>query len=129
MEIALCQSPEVSLTVRAMARSSQSGSLTWRAVLCHDCAKDRPTSIHRLLSKHHHADKRRKDLHLICASCSDMPATEIVGCDSLDCPVLYSRVKAGWDCEDGQAAAKKADKLADEWTTSKERLDKPSLVW
>lgn len=98
-------------------------------VLCPACTKDRPTAIFRLLGKHHHAEQRKQDLHLICTSCSDVPASESVECDSLDCPVLYSRVRAGWDCEDGQSAERKGRKLAEEWEGSSERLEQPSLVW
>ena len=36
----------------------------------------------------------------ICASCSSTPISDEVRCDSIDCSVLYARVKAAWDLDD-----------------------------
>jgi DNA polymerase zeta len=36
----------------------------------------------------------------ICASCSSTPTTERILCDSIDCPVLYTRTAANRDLED-----------------------------
>jgi len=38
--------------------------------------------------------------HKICASCSSTPLNDRILCDSVDCPVLYSRVQAQRDVED-----------------------------
>jgi DNA polymerase zeta len=36
----------------------------------------------------------------ICASCSSTPTSDRILCDSIDCPVLYTRVAANRDMED-----------------------------
>ncbi|KAH9828841.1 DNA polymerase type-B family [Teratosphaeria destructans] len=44
------------------------------------------------------AEKKRRDLHDVCRSCADLAPGEEVRCDSRDCPVFYSRVKADTAC-------------------------------
>jgi len=39
------------------------------------------------------AEKRVNDIRRICASCSGVSRPQELRCDSLDCPVYYSRVK------------------------------------
>lgn len=55
------------------------------------------------MSRYHLADSRLQSAHRICASCSSTPLAEPQRCDSLDCPVLYARVKAGWEADDVRA--------------------------
>ena len=38
--------------------------------------------------------------HKICSSCSETPLNDRILCDSVDCPVLYSRIQAQRDLED-----------------------------
>ena len=39
-------------------------------------------------------------MHKICASCSSTPLSDRILCDSVDCPILYSRIQAQRDVED-----------------------------
>lgn len=68
--------------------------------ICKVCRSRPSISIHTLLSRYHLAESRLVSAHRICASCSSTPLAEEVKCDSLDCPVLYARVKAGWNADD-----------------------------
>ena len=40
------------------------------------------------------AEKKVSDMDDVCRSCSGLAPDEEVRCDSRDCPVMYSRVKA-----------------------------------
>lgn len=52
------------------------------------------------MSRFHLAEDRLLSAHRICASCSSTPLTEQIRCESLACPVLYARFKAGWEADD-----------------------------
>ena len=58
------------------------------------------STLHVLLSRLHLAESRVISAQRICASCSSTPISDEVRCDSIDCSVLYARVKAAWDLDD-----------------------------
>ncbi|GHJ88161.1 hypothetical protein NliqN6_4563 [Naganishia liquefaciens] len=58
------------------------------------------STLHALLSRLHLAESRVISAQRICASCSSTPISDEVRCDSIDCSVLYARVKAAWDLDD-----------------------------
>lgn len=63
--------------------------------LCGTCKNERPQ--HTLLSlrrKLKRFEQKSTDLEAVCRSCADVAWDEKVKCDSRDCPVFYSRVKA-----------------------------------
>ena len=63
--------------------------------LCEECRDDQPQkTILTLRSKVQKAERRAKDLERICRSCANLAWDEKVKCDSRDCAVFYSRVKA-----------------------------------
>ncbi|KAK5086605.1 DNA polymerase zeta [Lithohypha guttulata] len=63
--------------------------------LCASCRSQPAHSLLVLQSKLTKAEKRKVDYDRICRSCSGFAWGEEVRCDSRDCPVFYSRVRAG----------------------------------
>lgn len=39
-------------------------------------------------------EQREHDVRAVCATCASLPVGDTDACESVDCPVLYSRVKA-----------------------------------
>ncbi|MBW0474801.1 hypothetical protein O181_014516 [Austropuccinia psidii MF-1] len=71
-----------------------------QGILCQSCTS-KPTQVsYSLLTRARTFDKRRADLEMICRACSFIPALEQTECDSLDCPILYQRIKARWLTQD-----------------------------
>jgi DNA polymerase zeta len=70
------------------------------AEICAECTSDPSRTSHTLLSRTHLAQSRLSAIHRICSSCSSTPIAEPVMCDSIDCPVMYQRVRAVRDVED-----------------------------
>ena len=63
--------------------------------LCSDCKDDQPQkTMLTLRSKVEKAERRARDLERVCRSCANLAWDEQVKCDSRDCAVFYSRVKA-----------------------------------
>lgn len=63
--------------------------------LCESCRKEQPQrSLLSLRRRLQGAEKRAADLEDVCRSCASLPVGDRVKCDSRDCPVFYSRVKA-----------------------------------
>jgi hypothetical protein len=81
--------------------------------VCERCRKDENISstLHTLLSRLHLAESRVISAQRICASCSSTPISDEVRCDSIDCSVLYARVKAAWDLDDVAGIPKLVDAL------------------
>ncbi|KAK0270410.1 DNA polymerase zeta [Friedmanniomyces endolithicus] len=68
---------------------------TTQLPLCGACRYERTArTLLALRGKARMAEKKVKDLRDICRSCANLAADEEVRCDSRDCPVMYSRVKA-----------------------------------
>ncbi|WVF72225.1 hypothetical protein IAT40_007037 [Kwoniella sp. CBS 6097] len=70
------------------------------STLCAECRSDPSTTSHALLSRQHIAQSKLLSLQRICASCSSTPVGEKILCDSVDCPITYSRVSAERDVVD-----------------------------
>lgn len=63
--------------------------------LCPACRHDRPHATLLALSRRLAAAERKAtDIRAVCRSCAALAPHEDVRCDSRDCPVFYSRVKA-----------------------------------
>ncbi|KAK6429147.1 DNA polymerase zeta [Oleoguttula sp. CCFEE 5521] len=63
--------------------------------LCHGCRTERTQeTILALRREVNKADEKNRSLEEVCRSCAGLTFEEEVHCDSRDCPVFYSRVKA-----------------------------------
>lgn len=62
--------------------------------LCTRCAADTSRTLLALRAKINKAERKKDDLEKVCRSCANLAWSEEVRCDSRDCPVFYSRVKA-----------------------------------
>ena len=63
--------------------------------LCESCRKDdTQNTLLALRAKLEKAERRSRDLEAVCRSCANVAWDEEIKCDSMDCPVFYSRVKA-----------------------------------
>lgn len=64
--------------------------------LCHTCRhKKTPQTLLALREKLRKAEQKAVDMQAVCRSCANLAFGEEVKCDSRDCPVFYSRRKAG----------------------------------
>ncbi|KAG2169661.1 hypothetical protein VTO58DRAFT_110925 [Aureobasidium pullulans] len=63
--------------------------------LCAKCAKTPALTLSILRAKLQAAHSKKTDTDRVCRSCADLPMGDEVKCDSRDCPVFYSRIKAG----------------------------------
>ncbi|CUA77435.1 DNA polymerase zeta subunit [Rhizoctonia solani] len=61
--------------------------------VCDDCLDDPLFSGKTLLEKVRKVERRVKGAQLLCAMCTESPASEPIMCESLDCPWAYARVK------------------------------------
>lgn len=62
--------------------------------LCEACLQDAPISLFKLMTRLRDAQRKAADVESVCRSCSGIASAEEVRCDSKDCPVFYSRIKA-----------------------------------
>lgn len=62
--------------------------------LCARCSVDAANTLLTLRRRIQVAEKKKADIDAVCRSCSGIASDERVRCDSRDCPVFYSRVKA-----------------------------------
>ncbi|PSK46036.1 DNA polymerase zeta catalytic subunit [Elsinoe australis] len=62
--------------------------------LCAVCLASKARSLLALRARLKKAEKKKKNMDAVCRSCADLPFGDEVKCDSRDCPVFYSRVKA-----------------------------------
>ena len=62
-------------------------------VLCDTCRWQPSRTIASLSSRLNRSERRLCNVHLVCASCSQLPAAESIHCVSLDCPWLFERRK------------------------------------
>ncbi|CAH7675446.1 hypothetical protein PPACK8108_LOCUS10462 [Phakopsora pachyrhizi] len=120
-------------------------------VLCNSCGTKPKEVVGNLIKKVKLYNQSRRSLEMICKECSSLsPCTQMetsaieelgttrpslsssfsagyggIGCDSLDCPVLYSRVKSIWKTEDGVKLIKAVNQI-DQGI----RLDRvPTMDW
>ncbi|OBT64526.1 hypothetical protein VE03_05323 [Pseudogymnoascus sp. 23342-1-I1] len=61
--------------------------------ICPTCLGNRPSSMLALQTRLTAMERKYQALEDVCRSCSNIPWTDEVKCDSKDCPVFYSRVK------------------------------------
>ncbi|KAJ5918248.1 hypothetical protein N7454_010623 [Penicillium verhagenii] len=61
--------------------------------LCKDCLQRPHLTLLEVVSRLQRAEKRVVDLETVCRSCMGVSAIDEVSCDSLDCPVFYSRTR------------------------------------
>ncbi|KAG0154063.1 hypothetical protein PDIDSM_1443 [Penicillium digitatum] len=66
--------------------------------VCGDCLQKPHITLLDVVSRLQRAEKRVVDLEAICRSCMGVSPGDEVSCDSLDCPVFYSRTRdaANW---------------------------------
>ena len=62
--------------------------------LCADCRKTPSRTILALRTKLSAAEKNVMDIERVCRSCANLSWSDEVKCDSRDCPVFYSRLRA-----------------------------------
>ncbi|KAG9104750.1 DNA polymerase zeta [Ceratobasidium sp. 370] len=67
--------------------------------ICEDCFEDRQFSAKLLLDKVRMVERRARNAHMLCATCTSSPVAEPVLCESLDCPWMYARVKSAQNLE------------------------------
>jgi DNA polymerase zeta len=76
-----------------------SGNVVDRLDLCYSCREDPTESAYILAGRSQISERRHLQLQAICSDCCSIPFGEEVGCDSRDCPVFYSRLKAASQLE------------------------------
>lgn len=66
--------------------------------VCGECLQQPHLAMLDVVSRLRQAEKRVIDLEAVCRSCMGVPAGDEVRCDSMDCPVFYSRTRdvANW---------------------------------
>ena len=74
--------------------SAETGLLDAPLPLCEACRMNPPASMYALTKRLHEAQRRTADVNVICRSCAGLATHDEVRCDSKDCPVFYTRVKA-----------------------------------
>lgn len=62
--------------------------------VCSDCMQSPHISLLELVSRRRQAEEKVANLERVCRSCMDVPFTDEVKCDSLDCPVFYARTRS-----------------------------------
>jgi len=67
--------------------------LDFEDIICDDCLRQRETSILALRTRLTKAERKAADLQSVCRSCAGLAFAEDVRCDSMDCPVFYSRTR------------------------------------
>lgn len=74
-----------------------------RAGICDVCLSQPDKTAHSLVMASATVHHRRLAIHRVCATCTSSTTTrpaERIACDSVDCPVFYSRKRAEWDAAD-----------------------------
>ncbi|KAK3696761.1 DNA polymerase zeta [Vermiconidia calcicola] len=83
------------LTCRTKLPPVPPGAETPQLPLCDTCRTVKPQmTLMALQDKLQKTERRAEDLEHVCRSCANLAWGEEVKCDSRDCPVFYSRVKA-----------------------------------
>ena len=62
--------------------------------LCPSCRAEPAQTVHVLSTRSQRAETSHSQVQAICSDCCGIPLGEEVACDSRDCPVFYSRLKA-----------------------------------
>lgn len=61
--------------------------------LCADCLSRPHISLLEVVSRLQRAEKRVVELEAVCRSCMGVPCGDSIACNSIDCPVFYSRTR------------------------------------
>ncbi|KAF2747546.1 hypothetical protein M011DRAFT_486395 [Sporormia fimetaria CBS 119925] len=61
--------------------------------LCAKCLRRPARALLALKDRIWHAEKRAKQIDMVCGSCANLAWGEEIKCDSRDCPVFYTRVR------------------------------------
>jgi DNA polymerase zeta len=61
--------------------------------LCAGCLSRPHISLLDVVSRLQRAEKRVVDLEAVCRSCMGVPCGDTIACNSIDCPVFYSRTR------------------------------------
>ncbi|KAF4549285.1 DNA polymerase family B-like protein 2 [Elsinoe fawcettii] len=70
--------------------------------LCVGCSGSQAKSLMALRARLRKAGRKKMNIDAVCRSCANLPFGEEVKCDSRDCPVFYSRVKADTKMENAK---------------------------
>ncbi|KAL5332832.1 hypothetical protein BJX70DRAFT_97060 [Aspergillus crustosus] len=62
--------------------------------ICSECMQKPHISLLDLVSRQRQAEQKVANLERVCRSCMDIPFGDEVKCDSLDCPVYYTRTRS-----------------------------------
>jgi DNA polymerase zeta len=82
--------------------------------ICDDCLRSRETSMLTLRTRLTKAEKKAVDLQNVCRSCAGLAFAEEVRCDSMDCPVFYSRTRQMAELESTRALVQPVMKTLEE---------------
>jgi DNA polymerase zeta len=61
--------------------------------VCEECVAKPAAALYALRMRLHRAEKRVKNVHDVCRSCSGLSFGDETRCDSRDCPVFYTRIR------------------------------------
>lgn len=67
--------------------------------VCTECMQQPHLALLNVVSQLQRAEKRVLDLEAVCRSCMGVPPGDSIACDSMDCPVFYSRTRAAADLQ------------------------------
>ncbi|KAF7718768.1 Uncharacterized protein PECH_004245 [Penicillium ucsense] len=86
-------------TLESYMRSSSCmicrAKLTVAAIpLCSDCLQQPHLALLNVTAQLQESEKRVNALQKVCQSCMGVPPGDTIACDSMDCPVFYSRTRA-----------------------------------
>jgi DNA polymerase zeta len=62
--------------------------------VCQTCRQDSVGSVYAISSRSRASESNHTELQAICSDCCCIPFGDEVACESRDCPVFYSRLKA-----------------------------------
>lgn len=61
--------------------------------ICKDCWVNKDRSFYEVRRRMMDVERRVNNLNAVCRSCAGISAVEEISCDSIDCPVFYSRIR------------------------------------
>ncbi|KAI9739958.1 MAG: DNA polymerase zeta [Claussenomyces sp. TS43310] len=100
------------------------GKLEADGSFCTKCLANTPASLFSLQTRLSAVEKKAADLEAVCRSCSRFAWADEVRCDSMDCPVFYTRTRQRARLATEQAIVKPAMMLLQGTD-----VDREKLVW
>ncbi|KAH0536373.1 hypothetical protein FGG08_006747 [Glutinoglossum americanum] len=85
-----------------------------RVAICDGCVRSRETSMLTLRTRLTKREKKAVDLLNVCRSCAGLAFSEEVKCDSMDCPVFYSRTRQMAELRSIKASGRPVMKILEE---------------